>query len=98
MPSPAGFPHGGHAATMLALAHGFPLVMVHMHPLLGQRMVRKAVQAAGVGLLARASSPKEEAAWEVCHGWTHRISRTVGSAGGCKIGTPKVPGAGPAAG
>jgi hypothetical protein len=50
---------------MLALAHSLPFVMVHMHPWLGQRMVGKAVQAAGVGLLARALSPKEEAAWEV---------------------------------
>ncbi|MDQ0679619.1 UDP:flavonoid glycosyltransferase YjiC (YdhE family) [Arthrobacter pascens] len=48
--------HGGHATTMLALAHGLPLVIAPMHPLLDQRMVGQAVQDAGAGLLINASA------------------------------------------
>jgi len=48
--------HGGHATTMLALAHGLPLVIAPMHPLLDQRMVGRAVQDAGAGLLIKASA------------------------------------------
>lgn len=52
--------HGGHSTTMLALGHGLPLVIAPMHPLLDQRMVGKAVQDAGAGLLIKASSSPEE--------------------------------------
>jgi UDP:flavonoid glycosyltransferase YjiC (YdhE family) len=54
--------HGGHATTMLALAHGLPLVIAPMHPLLDQRMVGQAVQDAGAGRLIKASAPTEEIA------------------------------------
>lgn len=54
--------HGGHATTMLALAHNLPLVIAPMHPLLDQRMVGKAVQDAGAGLLIKASASVEEIA------------------------------------
>lgn len=57
--------HGGHATTMLALGHGLPLVIAPMHPLLDQRMVGKAVQDAGAGLLIKASSSPEEIAGAV---------------------------------
>ncbi|WP_458781875.1 glycosyltransferase [Arthrobacter sp. D3-16] len=57
--------HGGHATTMLALAHGLPLVIAPMHPLLDQRMVGKAVQDAGAGVLIKASSSPEEIAQAV---------------------------------
>ena len=54
--------HGGHATTMLALAHNLPLVIAPMHPLLDQRMVGQAVQDAGAGLLIKPSAPAEEIA------------------------------------
>jgi len=41
--------HGGHATTMLALAHGLPLVVMPMHPMLDQPMVGKSVEKAGAG-------------------------------------------------
>lgn len=54
--------HGGHATTMLALAHGLPLVIAPMHPLLDQRMVGQAVQDAGAGLLIKSSASRDEIA------------------------------------
>ena len=45
---------------MLALAHNLPLVIAPMHPLLDQRMVGKAVQDAGAGLLIKPSASVEE--------------------------------------
>jgi UDP:flavonoid glycosyltransferase YjiC (YdhE family) len=52
--------HGGHATTMLALAHGLPLVIAPMHPLLDQRMVGKVVEDAGAGLLIKPSASAAE--------------------------------------
>jgi UDP:flavonoid glycosyltransferase YjiC (YdhE family) len=50
--------HGGHATTMRALAHGLPVMVLPMHPMLDQRMVGKAISDAGAGvLLSRTSSP-----------------------------------------
>jgi UDP:flavonoid glycosyltransferase YjiC (YdhE family) len=57
--------HGGHATTMLALAHGLPLVIAPMHPLLDQRMVGRAVQDAGAGLLIKPSASTDEIAGAV---------------------------------
>ncbi|WP_320537128.1 glycosyltransferase [Pseudarthrobacter sp. IC2-21] len=54
--------HGGHATTMLALAHGLPLVIAPMHPLLDQRMVGQAVQDAGAGLLIKSSASRDKIA------------------------------------
>lgn len=52
--------HGGHATSMRALAHGLPLMVLPMHPMLDQRMVGKAISDAGAGvLLNRRSSPKQ---------------------------------------
>ena len=48
--------HGGHSTTVRALAHGLPLVVVPMHPMLDQRMVGTAVEAAGAGVSIRKSS------------------------------------------
>jgi UDP:flavonoid glycosyltransferase YjiC (YdhE family) len=41
--------HGGHATTMRALAHGLPMVIMPMHPMLDQPMVGRAVAGAGAG-------------------------------------------------
>lgn len=54
--------HGGHATTMLALAHGLPLVIAPMHPMLDQRMVGQVVQDAGAGLLIKPSASAAEIA------------------------------------
>lgn len=41
--------HGGHSTTLRALAHGVPVLVLPMHPLLDQPMVGRAVARAGVG-------------------------------------------------
>jgi UDP:flavonoid glycosyltransferase YjiC (YdhE family) len=52
--------HGGHSTTMRALAHGLPLVVMPIHPMLDQPMVGKVVEAAGAGVsIKRTSSPAE---------------------------------------
>ena len=42
--------HGGHSTTMSALAHGLPLLLMPMHPLIDQPMVSQAVADAGAGI------------------------------------------------
>lgn len=52
--------HGGHATTMRALAHGLPLLLLPMHPLLDQPMIAKAVAAAGAArILPKTARPEE---------------------------------------
>jgi UDP:flavonoid glycosyltransferase YjiC (YdhE family) len=52
--------HGGHATTMRALAHGVPLLILPMHRILDQRMIGKAVAAAGAGRVLPKTAPAEE--------------------------------------
>ncbi|WP_181034929.1 glycosyltransferase [Arthrobacter sp. B0490] len=55
--------HGGHATTMRALAHGLPMLILPLHPMLDQPMIGKVVQDAGAGLtLSRKSSEAQIAA------------------------------------
>lgn len=42
--------HGGHSTTFQALAHGLPLIILPMHPLLDQPMVGRAVATSGAGV------------------------------------------------
>lgn len=51
--------HGGHATTVRALAHGVPVLVLPMHPLLDQPMIGKAVAATGAGLSLRKSARPE---------------------------------------
>ncbi|UZJ26037.1 glycosyltransferase [Rhodococcus antarcticus] len=51
--------HGGHATTMLALAHDLPLLMLPMHPLVDQPTVARVVAEHGAGLRLRRSAPVE---------------------------------------
>ena len=44
--------HGGHATVVRALAHGVPMLLVPMHPLMDQPRIARAVAAAGAGLAA----------------------------------------------
>ncbi|WP_104165481.1 glycosyltransferase [Arthrobacter sp. SX1312] len=54
--------HGGHATTMRSLAHGLPMLILPMHPMLDQPMIGKVVQEAGAGLtLSRKSSEAQVA-------------------------------------
>jgi UDP:flavonoid glycosyltransferase YjiC (YdhE family) len=52
--------HGGLATTMRALAHGLPLVIMPMHPLLDQPMVGRAVADAGAGEVVRKKASPEQ--------------------------------------
>jgi UDP:flavonoid glycosyltransferase YjiC (YdhE family) len=52
--------HGGHSTTVRALAHGLPLVIMPMHPMLDQLMVGKAIEAAGAAVtIKRTASPEQ---------------------------------------
>ena len=52
--------HGGHATTMLALAHDLPVAVMPMHPMLDQPMVGQALELAGAGrLLSKEAGPDE---------------------------------------
>lgn len=52
--------HGGHATTMLALAHDLPVAVMPMHPMLDQPMVGQALEDAGAGrLLSKDAGPDE---------------------------------------
>jgi UDP:flavonoid glycosyltransferase YjiC (YdhE family) len=52
--------HGGHATTMRALAHGVPMAIMPMHPLLDQPMVGRAVADAGAGeVVKKKASPDQ---------------------------------------
>ena len=43
--------HGGHATVVRALAHGVPMLLVPMHPLMDQPRIARAVAAMGAGIV-----------------------------------------------
>ena len=50
--------HGGHATTMVALAHDLPVLVMPMHPMLDQRMVGQSLVDAGAGrLVSKTAKP-----------------------------------------
>jgi UDP:flavonoid glycosyltransferase YjiC (YdhE family) len=50
--------HGGHATTMVALAHDLPVLVMPMHPMLDQKMVGQSLVTAGAGrLLSKNAKP-----------------------------------------
>lgn len=52
--------HGGHSTTLKALAHGIPLLVLPINPILDQRRVGRTLEAAGVArVLRRAASASE---------------------------------------
>ena len=52
--------HGGHATTMLALAHDLPVLVIPMDPMTDQPYIGKAIQSAGAGrTMGRRSSPEK---------------------------------------
>ena len=66
--------HGGHSTTVRALAHGLPLVIMPMHPMLDQAMVGEVVEAAGAGVsIKKTSSPEQiRAAFDTVMDESHR--------------------------
>jgi UDP:flavonoid glycosyltransferase YjiC (YdhE family) len=55
--------HGGHATTMVALAHDLPVLVMPMHPMLDQKMVGQSLVDAGAGrLLSKSAKPAAIAA------------------------------------
>ena len=74
--------HGGHSTTVRALAHGLPLVIMPMHPMLDQPMVGKVVAEAGAGVsIKRTSSPAEirAAVDTVLDGAHHEAAAEIGA-------------------
>lgn len=52
--------HGGHSTTMLALAHGLPLLILPMNLMFDQEIIGHAIQKNGAGVtLASSSSPTQ---------------------------------------
>lgn len=52
--------HGGHATTMMALAHDLPLLIIPMDAMTDQPYIGKAIQGAGAGrTMGRRSSPEK---------------------------------------
>jgi UDP:flavonoid glycosyltransferase YjiC (YdhE family) len=69
--------HGGHATTMLALAHDLPVLVMPMHPMLDQRMVGQSLVDVGAGrLLSKKAKPAEIAAevGELMSEGPHRVA------------------------
>lgn len=67
LPHPAVMPtvslvvgHGGHATTMLALAHDLPLVILPMTPAFDQPLIGSRIQQKGAGLTLPSSAPPAE--------------------------------------
>lgn len=55
--------HGGHSTTFRALAHGLPVLLVPMHPMLDQPVIARSIERAGAGrALGRTASPERIAA------------------------------------
>ncbi len=52
--------HGGHATTMLALAHDLPLVILPMSPSFDQPLIGSRIRQKGAGLTLRSSAPPAE--------------------------------------
>ncbi len=52
--------HGGHATTMVALAHDLPLLVIPMDPMADQVFIGKQIERAGAGrTIGRKSSPEK---------------------------------------
>jgi UDP:flavonoid glycosyltransferase YjiC (YdhE family) len=52
--------HGGHSTTMLALAHGLPLLVLPMNLVFDQALIGQAIQRSGAGLTIASRSPQHE--------------------------------------
>jgi UDP:flavonoid glycosyltransferase YjiC (YdhE family) len=89
--------HGGHATTMVALAHDLPVLVMPMHPMLDQKMVGQSLVDAGAGrLLSKKAKPAsiQAAVEELLSEGPHRaaaarlgaaIRTTTGALGGADL-------------
>lgn len=68
--------HGGHSTMVRALAHGLPLVIMPMHPMLDQPMVGRVIEQVGAGVaIKRTASPQQiRAALETVLAGPHRTA------------------------
>ncbi|MFJ6097800.1 glycosyltransferase [Williamsia muralis] len=74
--------HGGHSTTFQALAHGLPLIVMPMHPLLDQPMVGRSVVRAGAGMVL----PKKASAARIASALSHILDEPGYSASAQAIG------------
>ena len=84
--------HGGHSTTFQALAHGLPLIVMPMHPLLDQPMVGRSVARAGAGIVLR----KNASATRIASALTRILDEPGYSASAQAIGRRLGPGDGTA--
>jgi UDP:flavonoid glycosyltransferase YjiC (YdhE family) len=90
--------HGGHATTMVALAHDLPVLVMPMHPMLDQKMVGQSLVDAGAGrCLSKKARPASIAAAvaELLKDGPHRtaaarLGTTIRSAPGALAGADLV--------
>lgn len=54
--------HAGLSTTFRALAHGIPLVLMPLHPLLDQPLVARSVAGAGAGVVVKRTAPASDIA------------------------------------
>ena len=85
--------HGGHATTFSALAHGKPLVMLPMHPLLDQPMVAASVVDAGAGLMLKRTASSEQIAHAIATALASTEMRLAAEAIGAHLRTTDAAGA-----
>lgn len=52
--------HGGHGTAMRALAHGVPMLILPMHPMLDHPMVGQVVVEAGAGIMLKKTAAPEQ--------------------------------------
>lgn len=52
--------HGGYSTTFRALAHGIPLLILPMHPMLDQPLVGRAVATSGAGITLKPTASVEQ--------------------------------------
>ena len=77
--------HGGHSTTFRALAHGLPVIVVPMHPLLDQPMIGRSVERAGAGRTLGRTAPAERIAAAVTELLADDRARDAATALGARL-------------
>jgi UDP:flavonoid glycosyltransferase YjiC (YdhE family) len=77
--------HGGHATTMVALAHDLPVLVMPMHPMLDQKLVGRSLVGAGAGLLLSKKAKPEAIAAGVTELLSEGVHRTAAARLGATI-------------
>ena len=79
--------HGGHATTFSALAHGKPLVILPMHPLLDQPMIAASVVDAGAAVQLKRTASSNQIAHAVATALASAEMRLAAEAIGAHLRT-----------